>query len=332
MRTAIILLVTLLLAAGCQMGSVRDYSADYPTDKQNEYVERMEKLGEPLKVEIDFSGIMEFPVKRGNAVQHYKKAFDIYDKKKDSEGFIPAGSEAVSELIAGTGFQKSKLAPDFFKPATTPEHVIDASAAYILASAVLGRVTEHENSGDLVQAEELLKRIVVFGTHLARDHESFNQVMTGVVIQLMGAEQLAEFYEKHDMNDKLPAVKTVLEELAKKRDMLKTKLHLLDNVRRFAALKMCLQTVESDPVPLWRKEAATTLAVLRICGFKGHQEKGDRYVMTIRLLNPEMQNLAAEGLKKVIEKDEDPAVRLWAKWCSDNITATTLDNIENLVE
>ena len=115
-----------------------------------------------------------------------------------------------------------------------------------------------------------------------------------------------------------------------KYDKIHKKYHLLTNLKKFASLKVCIQTLKKDPEPLWRKEACNALAVLRICGFRG--PKGESMLSPIRLKNAEMQKLAADALQEAAFNDKDPVVKTWVSFWRKHVTPTTLDNIENIFQ
>lgn len=333
MKTTLALsIAVVLLFTGCGAANVEIFDESYPTQRQDEYVKKLADLGEPLDLPLPLEGLVEMPKGKGNAAEFYSEAFKIYERERDNAGFIPVQSTAVDKAMSGAEIEKCEFVPAFMLPADKPENVMAVTPPYIIASAMIGRADEAENQGDLAKAEDIYKRIIIFGRHLESERASLNQVMIGFQIEALGAKELFAFYKARNMEDKAAPAEKLLLAVLDKYGMTRQKLHLLSNVKKFAALKACIYTIENDPNPIWRKEACSVLAVLRVCGFRGPKDKDDRYIAPIQLFNPEMQALASLNLKKARLTDKDETVKAWADWCMQHVEADTIRQVESVFQ
>jgi hypothetical protein len=297
--------------AGCR-AHTPEFPA-YPTPEQEEYAQKLIQLGEPLDKypQKEVQELVELPRAKGNAAEHYTAAFKLYSGEKDENGRVSPDAEGVELVLKGTRIRVCQLMPDFLivtapgGPFPPPSLELAPPWFYALSLAELAQ--EKEQDGDAAAVEDLYKRMVIFGHHLACERAGLNQVLIGLKIEITGAEKLSVFFKSTKNENGRVKAESLVKALAAYRKGIFMKLHLLSRIENRASLKACIHVLENDREPVWRIEACHTLGILKTPGFTG-----------------KMRSLAADALAKVVENDNDLLVREWAVWCFKNITGTSL--------
>ena len=289
-----------------------------PTAEQTRLLNETSLIRFPVENEI--AKVIPIPKKEGNAAEYYKMLEVLYkeDIANLASGAVKPDAKGIDVIFKASQYVSCQLVPTAYPSLEyLPINMPNITIHFAYLQAMLDRAEAYRKNNQHDFAVRTYQAILTWGLHYINDRSTVLIYLFGLLTLEKG---LAAYYDYNFKLAKLDAsnlINQVRENTVQSSiRFLSMKIgHYLGKLTNYDSIYALQKVALEDPEPMWRKEAAVRLGLLR----HGAPIRDTRIVENLEA-NAQLQLIAHNTLLKMAETDADPSIRMLAQWCITSLT------------